>query len=1146
MRILAGVPEDIRNGINALKQSSVHDVYECLDKDKLLGRIIKLKSSDDPSVIHFCWLEEPGEPIRQAYVLDEMTGRLKRGALPVIIQTVPYTDDSQVARVIDLNSKDSQKLEHKQFEYIKRRPDIRIKNQDKQYTLFRIFELSPPSLLSCVNELEKSSTITHKEYEGCFIVKIPLSLDNPAKGHEYYWIEKEVFASGTYGSVSDACRLDITKNPAGTITEITFNSKPFVAKTFKNIANDVDEYKKIKNEQDFLKKACIEEVKNPTKIGNDIVLVMGSLGQMTLQEFFQTEDFKKSSFEDRIEIFLQIALHLHQLHTTTKKGDAFIQGDIKAENILINLDVYRKGKLQGKKAVKISIVDMGFAANVSDENINDDPDTLQDSRTYSTICNLAPEQINGGRYFAALKSDIFSLSPVLLMLFGVENPLGDKNTLISTCTAQSKELAQLNINPDLGREKILWPEYRNNLQQLVKIPYSLRGLFTQLSSDGQIKELVFPSNANAINLPIILTQFLRRVGAVDVTIRPDSEELLSLTMALKNLCLLEKVKAVPQENTKRNGSPTGLSGEILQEKENHYLAQLILISLGLWLKPVRTIFVNSDEQLTFKEFFQKTHPDSLENIHHTNEIRMKEGIVSRYKAGELRQKTYDSLIAERVVNPRLAANMAHALAAVTPAKVEPVSTADDLSNWQKSLADTKIELERKKNILQFLLRNKKMSIASRQSHLRVILSNDHFRSYLTCTLQEACQYLELAKVGSDLRKSLLEWMFDPTHFQSESNRLGSVVRKILNETEERIAELKKSEKLSKQYNEYLLINNALKDSPAILLLFNNIEFRNSLSTKQIVRLVELAPDKDKTHITNQLINELSPESSKANKETNLFATLFAWISSFNKKPKNIITRNIATEELVRLAIACPENSYFFDKLLQQREYLRNTSLNNLVRLVAVSSGKEFIRRLRIVKEDILEKIFFSTINQDVELDWEDKNFKKVFFAISADLAKEEKVQSSSENEEEIKTSFSEKSQAPSNVLAFYLFLLDNPQSRIMKIDEKEIDITTLFLSEAHLKKSLEGSADKKMQVFEKLNKLWKIEIQKGEKKLTDIDKKLLTELSNSLPKTESNKVSAQYKLTFFDSSENSDLDRKSQDIDLHSNHSNDPPKLNRP
>lgn len=1128
-------PIIIKNYISELKQRSEPKYY--LDvpntNGELLGKIVKFNANPDSSNIvlsHFYWIDEPlQQPLHKAYLLDETTCRPKLGTPPLIVHIKPYQQtDSEM-----------------QFPgYVNKKISFRILDKNKVQNLFTFFELFTQALLPGLIELEKEKNpaINHKDYAGGQIIKVPLSPEIPAKGYEYFWRVKEAFASGGFGSVSDAFKLDITRNSAGVITDVAINPekhKPFVAKKFKDIPQIKDNYEAAKKEKDFLAKSHID-VKNPVKIGNETVLVMENLGQMDLFEFFRTNDFQQSSFEERVEITWQITLQLHQIHHSTKTGRAFIHRDIKPENILIDRGVYLEGKLKDKTSVKISIMDMGLSLNVSDKNDQDNPYVLQNEKFSGTDEYMAPE-VGGCQY--ALNTDIYSLLPVFLLLFGAGRPFKNKNPLYVEYKEAEKELKQLKENPEYDREtaKQLQLKYNDALRKFINTPYAFDELFTQFFPDGQSQKLAFP----VASIKTILEQFLKRMGEIDVTKRPDSDELLIFTTALRNLCLLKKSE--PDEN-----------------KEKHYLSQLILISQGLWLKPINRCAVGKDPttkpSITFEEFFQQTNPEFKERLDLEN------AIVLLYKLDWISPETYipsTNSVTQTAPEPASASTTSVAALSLQPEPVtHPAKTAKPAFNYTVNtkvqlllqLSQPKLELvstdkqyhiqdeehlhsawkekisaqanvPAKEAVLRSQLCNEEIPIAYRKSYFRTIFSDDKFKPLLTISSQEeAYHYLALTEKKSELRESLMRWMFYPSQFQFEDvkkmNGWDAALKKALLEPEQRITKLEKSKKLSEKYKEYLLINDALKNSPEVLVLFNKIEFRNSLSTKQLVRLIKLASDKDKTYMVNQLISELTPESSEANKETNFFTKLFNWISSFNKKPKNITIRNIATEELVRLAIACPENPYFFDRLMEsehskklldnKEELLKqlissgNEDIFDRIRQNAQWKGKipeatkellkatELLRSeedlsdlmgyIPIVKDDILKKIFFSSINNEKK-EWT-RNEKKVFYAISE------------EENETLKTSFSNQIQGADNVLKFYLFLLDNPERRVFTMQKEKIDITTFFLSVDRFKKIMDIIPEKKQSLIDKLKEFGE------ERKLTDFDEKILAKLMLSLKQDE--------------------------------------------
>jgi serine/threonine protein kinase len=271
-----------------------------------------------------------------------------------------------------------------------------------------------------------------------------------------------------------------------------------------------------------------------------------------LAEYFPGEDFFISDTDlnpkfselklgETFELFQQFCLALNLVHNkNTAKGNVVMHGDIKGNNIKINVNTSPYNKF-----FDVYLFDFGLSHEVEGKNI-----LLNLKRASGTLEYTAPEVYND--YLMGIRSDVRSFTPILIALFGGDDPFEYKRD-------------NLKMNSKVT-------------ESFFTTSYQLKGILNKFSED-----------LKAIPLPIedIVKKFIERMQATTYSERPDSDELLQFSIALNNYYKLY---------CERNDPNRQEDCELIDELMSGYGAKLILCANGSWRASLyRTPILNNSE-----------------------------------------------------------------------------------------------------------------------------------------------------------------------------------------------------------------------------------------------------------------------------------------------------------------------------------------------------------------------------------------------------------------------------------------------------------------------------------------------------------------------------------------------------------------------
>lgn len=376
--------------------------------------------------------------------------------------------------------------------------------------------------------------------------------------NSYYAIDLEtILGSGAHGAVYKAYKIDpIT----GTInTEFPYAAKKIMRNNFKE------------HEAQIHSKYYKSEA--PLKIDNNVFLITEYIPGETLRFNGRVNDaIKKISFSKRCDIAFQISLWLNLFHHAgTQRGAPIIHGDIKGWNIHVDIST---------EPYNIFLFDFGHSRTASDDSNS----LLDTDYRVGTRGSMAPE-ININKI--GLKSDIYSLAPVLLHLF--------------------------------------------NAIPFKKYDFDLAPYFTSYDDEDLLDQVDGIPENPVINIRMVLKNFLSRTYTANYYTRPNSDELLQFFTALKNYCLVVAANPIDEDLQMINAAKLALlaSGRWTDEKttfENYDFsgnpsackAITTLYNLGsldkILIKAIALKSVNADTINTFISNFNTSTPTPIKEI----------------------------------------------------------------------------------------------------------------------------------------------------------------------------------------------------------------------------------------------------------------------------------------------------------------------------------------------------------------------------------------------------------------------------------------------------------------------------------------------------------------------------------------------------
>ena len=199
---------------------------------------------------------------------------------------------------------------------------------------------------------------------------------------------------------------------------------------------------------------------------------------------------KGLTFFQAVDICWQLVLELNRLHYQNRWGQGIVHGDIKGENVKIRIKEFPT-QLGKQYKIDVQYLDLDYAKPISSSSQTPE----------GTAEHLAIELLNG---LYSESSDFFALSPLLLSIFGAENPLRDI-------------LAFRNSNTHLQQDELV--------KALREISFNTDGFLTHF--DSKPKPIIAG----------ILEEFIVKMGGKEKRDRPTADAILEFFTALRQLCL---------------------------------------------------------------------------------------------------------------------------------------------------------------------------------------------------------------------------------------------------------------------------------------------------------------------------------------------------------------------------------------------------------------------------------------------------------------------------------------------------------------------------------------------------------------------------------------------------------------------------------
>lgn len=320
---------------------------------------------------------------------------------------------------------------------------------------------------------------------------------------------------------------------------------------------------------------CFNKKSGPSEppIGNydNLLIVSKYFPGFDLSSDETSPEVKALSFTDTANLLAQLAMAINLIHHhTASTGTGLFHGDIKGENIRVN--IVESGN--GFYRIDATLLDYGFSVKIQGSAITEEGiRKLQGTPVY-----LAPEL-----HFAmgGIKSDIRSLVPVVLRLLRAIHPFEYKHSAT------------------------------NQLDYLYA-KYDFSGIFTDM-----FKTPLFFFNGKCMDeqLKRLIIKFIEKMQHDDYGERPDSDELLQFFLALSNFC--KTYQSLSANFTK---APTLAECSQL----NPFLAKLTILSEGLWYHAIEPKTIANSQPDTFIKTFADYDFEALDTVARLIEPEKKE------------------------------------------------------------------------------------------------------------------------------------------------------------------------------------------------------------------------------------------------------------------------------------------------------------------------------------------------------------------------------------------------------------------------------------------------------------------------------------------------------------------------------------------
>lgn len=326
-------------------------------------------------------------------------------------------------------------------------------------------------------------------------LKVPVfSKGVKVRNHYYRVANKYSLGSGQFGKILKCYRIDPNDPDLD-------QTQPYAVKIIKTSHYNSEE-------AHALQRYYFAEA--PINDGEQIYIVHEFFpGETLLQRDINlSPSLRNLDFEDSLELIHQLCLKLNSFHhLTPSTGEVTYHADIKGTNIKVNK--------VGKK-FDVYILDFGFAGRLPAENAN-----IVGKYICGTYLFTPPEIIERSSY--SVKSDIFSLTPLILIILGARSPFSLR--------------------------------FFYKLDKIVRQPFDLTGLMDRFKDD--LSKCHHP-------LKKYTEAFLQRMHCPSPDLRPDSDECLRFFTTLKNYYSV--VIHTPSD----------------REKLTAYSVELALLAANLW------------------------------------------------------------------------------------------------------------------------------------------------------------------------------------------------------------------------------------------------------------------------------------------------------------------------------------------------------------------------------------------------------------------------------------------------------------------------------------------------------------------------------------------------------------------------------------
>ncbi len=399
-----------------------------------------------------------------------------------------------------------------------------------------------------------------------FFIKIPVTMEMPDFGgtsrdliieeHIFFVNTDELLGKGAFGSVYQTYLI----NPD--TLKINFE-KPYATKILLKSKQQTLEKLKHDAKKEFGFFTQFYRAFQPHIRGDRVYFVTEFFPGENLfdKDYKLSPPFLNLDFGTTLQLIQNICLAINLLHhETPSTGGALTHNDLTGRNIKVEI----LEAASGRKKINVYPLDFGLS-----KEIEHDPTATIKGKTWSgTIHFLSPERFRKTR---GIKSDVYSLVPIILALLGVDNPfvLKEQYTEDEDFVDAKYDLTNLLVR------------FKKDLET---IPYSLNGLIVQFLNNMQRNEYQF---------------------------RPDSDEVLKFFTALNVAYQLaqEKLLKEGEYNSANDINRQQIGQELTQlgaDLKTQYCTMILLARMSWRPAYVRIINNLVFQNKIIKELAQRT------------------------------------------------------------------------------------------------------------------------------------------------------------------------------------------------------------------------------------------------------------------------------------------------------------------------------------------------------------------------------------------------------------------------------------------------------------------------------------------------------------------------------------------------------------